>query len=228
MPVPTAPPGPPPPPWHPTARITVGIAHDGAGAPLDGALVQAARSLVPAFVTCLPLRTEGDLGEQSIQVSLAASGAPLWALPTLQAQPTLFGRCLLEQSCHFRGPTASIGRSVWVPVKAALDLPPEPPGPGQAARVTVTMDGAGSSADVGRQVLESAARACASQARLLRETRFTVRISAARGAEIATSSPDGSAPARDPLVGCTVAQIAARIPPKTRGNGFSGVVRWEP
>ena len=219
---------PPPPPSGPATHLSVGTAHDVAGTALDPAHVLAGRALLGAFETCLPLAGDADLVEQSLQITLSGSGDPLWVLPTLPSPPSKLGRCVLEQSCRYRVSSSLGSRTVWVPVKVFRDPPPPLPTPRPTVAVSVTMDGAGDLIDVGRAVLESAGRACAGQARLLRETRFTVRLAKAGGAEISSSSPDGSAPAMDELVNCTVAQIQARIPRTARGAGFSGVVRWEP
>jgi hypothetical protein len=228
-------PMPPPPPDTgflgpaPQKHITVGAAYDVGGGPLAQGAVDAGRALRPAFESCLPTSTDTDMGQQDLQVTVSSSGQPLWVLPPGQAQPSPYGRCLLEQACRLKAPTTGVAHTVFLPVQTAVEAPPPPPPPRPTVRVTVVMDPQQQGlADVGRSVLESAGQACASQARLLRETRFRVTLSASRGAEVASSSPDGGAPAADALVACTAAQIQARIPPRTRGTGFSGVIRWEP
>jgi hypothetical protein len=224
-----APPGVPlPPPVRPT-RLAVGVAQEANGGPVEPAAVAAGRALTSSLETCVPMSTEADLGDMTLHITVAASGAPLWALPASSAQPSVYGRCLLEHACGLKLPGLGTTRTISLPVQTSKDPPPPPPQPRPTVNVRVTMDPSSAGlADVGRSVLEGAGRACASQARLTRETRFRVTLSTARGAEIATSSPDGSSPARDPLVACAVAQIEARIPPKTRGSGFSGIIRWEP
>jgi len=178
---------------------------------------------------CVAQAGEADLGEQSLEVTLSGTGAPLWILPTLPAQPTMFGRCLLEQACSMAAPGSGSTWTVWVPVRTSREPPPPPPPTRPQANVVVAMDPTPTGlADVGRSVLDAAGRACASQVRLTRDARFRVSISTARGAEIATSSVDGSSPAMDALISCTVSQIQARIPPRTRSGAFSGVIRWEP
>jgi hypothetical protein len=234
-PMPTTGRRPPPPPDTgfvgpaPQKHIIVGAAYDMGGGPLSQGAIEAGQSLRPAFETCLPSSTDADSGQQDLQVTVSSSGQPLWVLPPGQAQPSPYGRCLLEQACRLKAPTTGTAHTLFLPVQTAVELPPPPPPPRPTVRVTVIMDPQQQGlADVGRSVLESAGQACASQARLLRETRFRVTLSASRGAEVASSSPDGGAPAADALVGCTAAQIQARIPPRTRGTGFSGIIRWEP
>lgn len=221
---------PPPPPetFRPT-HVVVGVAHDMSGGPVEPAVIAAGRALEPRFKTCVPQAGEADLGEQSLEITVSGGGSPLWVLPTLPSQPTVYGRCLLEQACSLAAPGNGTTRKVFVPVQTAKDPPPPPPTPRPQVNVSVAMDPTPSGlADVGRSVLDAAGRACASQARLTRDARFRVTISTARGAEIATSSVDGSTPAMDGLISCAVAQIQARIPPRTKAGAFSGIIRWEP
>lgn len=229
-PPPTRPPPPPPPPEvFRQTHLVVGVAHDMSGGPVEPAMIAAGRALEPRFKTCVPQAGEADLGEQSIEVTLSGAGSPLWVLPTTPSQPTIYGRCLLEQACSLAAPGSGATRKVFLPLQTSKDPPPPPPTPRPQVNVSVVMDATSAGlADVGRSVLDSAGRACASQVRLTRDARFRVTISTARGAEIATSSVDGSTPAMDALISCAVAQIQARIPPRTKAGSFSGIIRWEP
>lgn len=228
-PPPTTRPPPPPPEVFRQTHLIVGVAHDIAGGPVEAAMIAAGRALEPRFKTCVPQANEADLGDQSLEVTLSAGGAPLWVLPTSPAQPSIYGRCLLEQACSLAAPGNGSTRKVFLPLQTSKDPPPPPPTPRPQVNVSVVMDTtSGALAEVGRSVLDSAGRACGSNARLTRDARFRVTISTARGAEIATSSVDGSTPAMDALISCAVAQIQARIPPRTKPGSFSGIIRWDP
>jgi hypothetical protein len=189
-----------------------------------------------ALRACLEL-VDGEPGHDTsrpyaVRASIATSGEALVITPVADGQPTLFQRCLLEQSCRLHTPPLAAAAELTLDVRAFREPPPPPVVPTErnphvGTTVTMELDPRGPNG-LARQAFESAASVCRANGTPGTGAQIVIEGGAPgqRIRSIATRGVDGQPPLRDAAVACVVAQLRATLDGRIASPRVIGTVRW--